>query len=130
MRLREGSPSEGTLQRLQEVFVVTGSVKYSMYFHSLPTDNVEDKIVLDNQNSISCSFQLWISGNSTWIRMNLKTTNLFFDPLDELQCSCWAIFGNVIENVNKVIIGCRKIAERILTFQGVAFSTSASSVRG
>jgi len=80
------------------VIEIAGGVNNTVDLNGLPTDNVEDQVGLNNEDTIAVLSKLGMARYPPKERMILKLSNAFIKPINEGKRSAWTILCDELKN--------------------------------
>ena len=100
---------------LDQVIQISGAVDHTVNFDNLPTDDIEEEIGFDNQNTVPIFSKFGMAGNPTQERLSLKEFDAFVKPLDKRQSAIRSVLSDIIEDLDQVILRNGKIPQCMFT---------------
>jgi hypothetical protein len=94
-----------------EVVEITGAMNDAMYLDNPSTDDVENEVGLNNQDTITVLSEFRVARDPSKERMTHKPSNAVIKPIDEGKCPAWTLLCDELENGREIVFSCRKVAE-------------------
>ena len=98
-----------------QVVKIARAVNNTMNFNSLPTDNVENKVGFNHQDTVTGLPKLGMSRHPSQERMSFKLTNAFIKMINKANSPAWAILCDELQDRNEILLGSRKVSEDSFT---------------
>lgn len=115
---------------LDEVIEIAGTVDDPMNFNLLTTDDVEDKVSVNNQDTISVLTKSSMTRYAAQKWMMLKPPDSLIEFIRKRESSGRTILSNVIVDCKKVILRNRQITQSIPSRHVLGGGVSPSFVYG